>query len=348
MQVQLKQVILTSSTDTLNWKSLPQKLKMWGDAVNSGTNIKYDVEVKYKSAMPVVKDGRIDHEWLLSHFADEYKSGADIVALHFTEKQHAAWGIKSTLRGSNPNTKKEVSDYWFASDEHSLRKGHDRFVQVGLHELSHEKSQHDGTPDITHEYHDEYKDITGLFKTFDWSNFQKRRQAQKKQIKGLKGQILALVARLALKPQTGTKPQVKPNFEPPKDLLPLVKRKADAFVKDAELFGLPIRITEGFRSFERQNELYAQGRTQPGKIVTNAKGGQSNHNYGCAIDIVFRKLGYDATKDQWLALAAIGERHGFDWGGDWDEFVDRPHFELTLGYTLPHFQKGLVDYNKFN
>ena len=41
-----------------------------------------------------------------------------------------------------------------------------------------------------------------------------------------------------------------------------------------------MRLTQGLRTIEYQNSLYAQGRTTKGAIVTNAKGGQSNHNYG--------------------------------------------------------------------
>lgn len=43
-----------------------------------------------------------------------------------------------------------------------------------------------------------------------------------------------------------------------------------------------VRIVQALRTIEEQNELYAQGRTKAGKKVTNAKGGQSYHNYGLA------------------------------------------------------------------
>ncbi len=342
-----KLLILTASKDTLSWPSLPNKLAEIKLALNSGKNADWLVDIQYKSAQPIVKDERISHDWLESHFKDFYQD-YDIVAFHYSYKQKAAWGVQPSLRGANPNRKDTYSDLYFWSDEDTKRKGLSQFVETCLHEIAHEVFQQTKTKDITHEYHDSHDSIFGLYKTFDWSKFKPRITKQKKTINVLKRLVWLYRGILAKKTPTGTKPQVKPNFEPPKDLLPLVKRKVDAFVKDAELFGLPIRITEGFRSFERQNELYAQGRTKSGNIVTNAKGGQSNHNYGCAIDIVFRKLGYDASNDQWLALASIAERHGFEWGGDWNEFVDKPHFEMTLGYTLSDFQNKKVDYNKFN
>jgi len=93
--------------------------------------------------------------------------------------------------------------------------------------------------------------------------------------------------------------------------------------------------------------LYAKGRTAPGAIVTKARGGESFHNYGVAFDVVFTKLGYNASENQWLMLGAYAEQLGLDWGGRWTGFVDKPHFELTLGYTLKDFKEGKVDYNKY-
>ena len=114
-----------------------------------------------------------------------------------------------------------------------------------------------------------------------------------------------------------------------------------------EALGHPVRIVEGYRSFKRQNELYAKGRTLPGVVVTNAKAGESFHNYGCAVDFVFVKEGYNASDVMWETLGQVGKTHGFEWGGDWKKFPDRPHFELTLGYSLQDFKEGRVDYEKF-
>ncbi len=136
--------------------------------------------------------------------------------------------------------------------------------------------------------------------------------------------------------------------KPKSNLLPAVAKAAFAVVKEMEMLGHPIRITEGYRSTERQNELYAQGRTTPGKIVTNAKGGESLHNYGCAVDIFFLKEGYNASEALWQTLGAVGKKHGFEWGGDWKKFTDKPHLQMTKGYSLKDFQQGKVDYTKFN
>lgn len=88
-------------------------------------------------------------------------------------------------------------------------------------------------------------------------------------------------------------------------------------------------ITDGFRSFAEQTELYAKGRTAPGKIVTNAKAGQSPHNYGLAVDIAFRKGGkglfYDV--EPYKKLYDEARKLGFELGADWTGFQDKPHFE---------------------
>jgi peptidoglycan L-alanyl-D-glutamate endopeptidase CwlK len=111
--------------------------------------------------------------------------------------------------------------------------------------------------------------------------------------------------------------------------------------------GHPVRPVEGYRSFAEQERLYAQGRTTPGQIVTNARGGESLHQYGCAVDFVFREEGYNATDKLWKTFGRVGMEHGFEWGGNWSYFVDKPHLQMTLGYSLSDFQKGKVDYNKF-
>lgn len=126
-------------------------------------------------------------------------------------------------------------------------------------------------------------------------------------------------------------------------LLPMVEGRAKLLVLIMKLLGKPIRITEGYRSLERQKELYNK---RP--KVTNAKAGQSYHNWGVAFDIVFEKTGYDAPESDWQLVGRIGKRIGLEWGGDWKTFTDRPHFQYRLGYHWSDFQKGKVDLSEFN
>lgn len=102
------------------------------------------------------------------------------------------------------------------------------------------------------------------------------------------------------------------------------------------------RFTHTLRTFKEQNDLYAKGRTAPGKKVTNAKGGESYHNYGLAIDIVIINNGqaiwsrgqdFDGDKiPDWMEVVKIFKKYGWEWGGDW-KFKDYPHFQKTFGYT---------------
>jgi len=136
---------------------------------------------------------------------------------------------------------------------------------------------------------------------------------------------------------------------PPVALQPLVRRQAEKVIADMEKFGYPVMVYQGFRSKAEQDYLYAQGRTRPGAIVTNAKGGYSLHNYGCAVDIVFIENGRPswAEKHPWTVLGHTLEKHGFEWGGRWTSFSDRPHGQITFGYTLYDFLSNKVDYKKY-
>lgn len=100
--------------------------------------------------------------------------------------------------------------------------------------------------------------------------------------------------------------------------------------------GVRLRFTHTYRSKEEQDKLYAQGRTTKGSKVTNAKGGQSIHNYGLAFDIVilldkdnngtFETASFTVDK-YWKQVAEFFKSKGFSWGGDWT-FKDYPHFEV--------------------
>jgi len=135
-------------------------------------------------------------------------------------------------------------------------------------------------------------------------------------------------------------------------LHPSVKTEVSQIIAqcDAALTGrAKIRITQGLRSFKEQDNLYAIGRTKPGKKVTNAKGGQSIHNYGFAIDICLiingKTASWDTLKDwdndqiaDWYECVKIFAKYGWDWGGNWKKFKDLPHFD----------KRGLNDWRKLS
>jgi len=96
-----------------------------------------------------------------------------------------------------------------------------------------------------------------------------------------------------------------------------------------------LMVSETYRTNERQDEYYAQGRTAPGDIITYKVGGESAHNYGLALDVVQTKNGQPDWSDSARItpeIAAIGKNQGFEWGGEWKgDFQDYPHFQMTFG-----------------
>lgn len=97
-------------------------------------------------------------------------------------------------------------------------------------------------------------------------------------------------------------------------------------------------ITQGYRTFEESDKLYQQGRTTPGEIVSNAKAGQSWHNYGLAVDFALVINGetiWNQNNPHWSTVVNIFKSHGFNWGGDFaGSFKDYPHLEMKFGHTL--------------
>lgn len=114
-------------------------------------------------------------------------------------------------------------------------------------------------------------------------------------------------------------------------LHPEVQNIIPKFLEECKKQNLIVKITDTLRTKQEQDDLYAQGRTKPGKIVTQVKYPYSNHNWGMAFDIC-RNDGTWAYNDAdgWFKkVGKIGNKFGLEWGGDWKDFPDKPHFELT-------------------
>ncbi|WP_431785755.1 M15 family metallopeptidase [Paenibacillus lactis] len=135
-------------------------------------------------------------------------------------------------------------------------------------------------------------------------------------------------------------------------LHPVVKQAAELLIERCHARGVSIVITQGLRTIAEQNALYEQGRTKPGAIVTNAKGGHSFHNFGLAIDFALlmpdgKNVSWDMRRDgdfdhtiDWLEVVEEAKKIGFEWGGDWKTFKDYPHFEMVFGLTCAQLRKG--------
>jgi peptidoglycan LD-endopeptidase CwlK len=110
------------------------------------------------------------------------------------------------------------------------------------------------------------------------------------------------------------------------------QRAARLFMSAVLGDGLDARIISGTRTYEEQNALFRQGRFgNPGPRVTNARGGQSRHNFGIAWDIgIFEGGAYLGESPRYSRAAEVGLVDGIEWGGHWSSFVDRPHYQLAL------------------
>lgn len=127
------------------------------------------------------------------------------------------------------------------------------------------------------------------------------------------------------------------------DLLLTTAAKCRAFIDGCAKAGIDVIITSTYRDAESQNALYAQGRTLPGKKLTNVRGGDSFHNHRRAFDFVPIVNGKAIWNDAelWDRCGAIAEKVGLEWGGRWARFPDKPHCQDTGGLTIAQLKVGV-------
>ncbi|MFS0872691.1 M15 family metallopeptidase [Paenibacillus xylanilyticus] len=134
-------------------------------------------------------------------------------------------------------------------------------------------------------------------------------------------------------------------------LHPVVAESEELLVRKAARRGIEVVITHGYRSIEEQDELFNQGRSNAGNIVTNARGGESYHNYGLAIDFALRTPDGDVVWDMerddngngqadWIEVVDMAKELGFTWGGDWANFPDYPHLQMDFGLSINELKRG--------
>lgn len=133
-----------------------------------------------------------------------------------------------------------------------------------------------------------------------------------------------------------------------KNILTLDAAARDRFISfslaanaTAATYGCTYVLISGNRTWDEQDALYAQGRTTPGGIVTNARGGQSNHNFGIAGDFgVFMGKTYldDSNPAKASKVHKACSLHaaacGLEWGGSWKSIKDEPHYQVATGLSL--------------
>lgn len=131
---------------------------------------------------------------------------------------------------------------------------------------------------------------------------------------------------------------------------PALAHRARKLIAFAKADGYELRVTAGLRTFKEQDDLF---RKRP--KVTNARAGQSFHNYGLAVDVAFvvdGKISWDDKLYKNIGKWALNA--GLEWGGSWKKFKDMPHVQLpglpSYKELLPIYQsKGLsAVWSKFN
>jgi peptidoglycan LD-endopeptidase CwlK len=132
------------------------------------------------------------------------------------------------------------------------------------------------------------------------------------------------------------------------DLLwPTFRERLERGLAAARAAGLQVHVFEANRTTARQAALYAQGRTEPGPVVTRARAGFSWHQYGVAADLVFDGAPEEGVQWSWDGdyvgekkgdyerLGAIMQMAGLEWyGAVGAPFIEMPHFQLSLGMNV--------------
>jgi peptidoglycan LD-endopeptidase CwlK len=162
-----------------------------------------------------------------------------------------------------------------------------------------------------------------------------------------------LIVQNSVNPSASWNEKVDPRSEATiAKLNPQVQPYARELVRRAALSGIQIKVIGGFRTFHEQDVLYCQGRNipyckglyKPEPIVTNAKGGYSNHNFGMAFDIgVFDGSKYLPESPKYNEVGKIGKPLGLEWGGDWTTIKDRPHFQLRPKWAANLSEKQMLE-----
>jgi len=127
------------------------------------------------------------------------------------------------------------------------------------------------------------------------------------------------------------------------DLIPQARERVDKFIALCKENGIDLLVTSTYRDMESQTVLYNQGRTAPGKIVTNAHAGESFHNYRCAVDVVPLVNGkpqWDGSDPVWAKVGELGKQAGLEWAGEWHSFKELAHFQYTGGLTIAQLKSG--------
>ena len=130
-------------------------------------------------------------------------------------------------------------------------------------------------------------------------------------------------------------------------LHPEIRTKCQELIKKCKTRGIDIIISQTLRTKAEQDAIYAQGRTKPGKILSNVRYPKSMHCWGLAFDVAVIRSGkaiWDTAA--YKPVGELGEKIGLEWGGRWTKFPDAPHFQLP-NFSIAALIKAHVTPNNF-
>lgn len=135
--------------------------------------------------------------------------------------------------------------------------------------------------------------------------------------------------------------EYRPTSNSLSSLNPYVAQLARRFLALTKANNLDVRIQAVFRSWDEEDRLYAQGRTTPGDVITNTRGGESYHNWGLAFDAApFENGAVSNDLEKFRKMGRLGQQVGLEWGGTFKDIVDLPHFQYTFGLSSKQLLNG--------
>lgn len=154
-------------------------------------------------------------------------------------------------------------------------------------------------------------------------------------------------------PSTATSKVSPRNEKAISKLHPLVQNRIRQFIAAVyKKHKIQLVIVQDYRTYAQQDAYYAQGRTKPGKIITKARGGYSNHNFALAVDVfpiwedgqLHMAQKDDAKNIEILTkISSLASNYGLEWGGNWKSMYDPPHFQLKTGLTTAQIRQAIKD-----
>lgn len=339
----------------LAWKSLPSRVASLSKAISKLLPEQVSISIVQKQIgdIPLTASGNVSKTFLKKILESD---GYDGACLLFDRSQ--AKGVKLGLKGWYLRDGGFL-EFWVCSTENAKDKsyfGDRRFERSFAHELLHGLYDWVGfkfpTPDEkravpgydnTHYYDKTTRQIEKAYAEVAaaWPD-KKAKQAKQEPVYMFSSDCEELAVKSAAEAVASGTPFIVPagktvtpvTIDKLEDVDPKLAEFARRLMKGMASIGHPMFVSEGFRSMERQAELYAQGRTKPGKVVTNAKPGESLHNTGRAVDIVFDSNNPWADSHPWELAGKVGESIAMamgvkvSWGGRWAGLKDLPHWEL--------------------